>query len=268
MRSRERFFANEPWFETLYAAPQSRLATADHLALAMERDSISAAVALNFGWRDPGLCRETNDSILEALGPHRQIAPFCAVAPRDAGAAHEVARCAALGFRGVGELNADGQGFDVTDERAMRHVIEVCRAHDMVLLLHASEPVGHTYPGKGMTTPEKLVRLLAMAEDVPLVLAHWGGGLLFYELMPEFEELSRTVFYDSAASPYLYKPEMYEIGARLAGSRLLFGSDYPLMPPRRALAYVDEAQLGAEERRALLWQNGARLLGLTPHSPR
>ena len=266
MQARERYFANEPWFESLYAAPRSRLATAADLARALERDSISAAVALNFGWRDPGLCRETNDSILEALRPHRQIVPFCAVAPGDAGAAHEIARCAALGFRGVGELNADGQGFDVTDERTMRPVIEACRAHGMVLLLHASEPLGHTYPGKGTTTPEKLVRLLAMARDVPLVLAHWGGGLLFYELMPEVEELTRTTYYDSAATPYLYTPEIYEIGARLGVSRVLFGSDYPLMSPRRALAHVDKSQLGVEDRRALLWENGARLLGLTPRA--
>ena len=48
VKARERYFANEPWFETLYAAPQSRLATAADLASAMDRDGVSAAVALNF----------------------------------------------------------------------------------------------------------------------------------------------------------------------------------------------------------------------------
>ncbi len=229
----------------------------------MERDHIAAAVALNFGWRDPGLCHATNDSILEALRPHRQIVPFCAVVPGAAGAADEVARCAALGFRGVGELSADGQQFDITDERTMCPVIEACRAHDMVLLLHASEPLGHAYPGKGTTTPEKLLRLLAMARDLPIVFAHWGGGLLFYELMPEIESLAGNAYYDSAATPYLYTPQIYQIGAQLAGSRVFFGSDYPLMPPRRALQHLDRAELSSEERRALLWDNGARLLGLT-----
>ena len=182
--------------------------------------------------------------------------------PGDSGAADEIARCAALGFRGVGELYADAQGFDVTDERALRPLLEACRAHDMVLLLHASEPVGHTYPGKGATTPEKLTRLLQIAQGVPLVLAHWGGGLLFYELMPEVEALTRAAYYDSAATPFLYTPQIYAVGAQLAPSRLLFGSDYPLMPPRRALAHVNEARLSAEARRAMLWENGARLLGL------
>ena len=263
VQARERYFAGEPWFESLYAVPQSRLATADDLAQAMERDIISAAVALNFGWRDPGLCRDTNDSILEALSPYRQIVPFCAVVPGDPGANQEISRCAGLGFRGVGELNADGQGFDITDERTMRPVIEACRDYGMVLLLHASEPVGHSYPGKGESTPEKLVRFLEIAQDVPVVLAHWGGGLLFYELMPEAGSLAGNTYYDTAATPYLYSPQIYWIGAQLVGSRVLFGSDYPLMPQRRALKHMEQAQLSREERRALLWDNGARLLGLT-----
>ena len=263
VQARERYFPKEPWFEALYAAPQSRLATANDLARAMTRDNIAAAVALNFGWRDPGLCRATNDSILEALRPYRQIVPFCAVAPGDPGAAQEIARCAALGFRGVGELNADGQGFDITDEHTMRPVSEACRDHGMVLLLHASEPVGHSYPGKGTTTPEKLVRFLAMAQDVTVVLAHWGGGLPFYELMPEIEALTQNAYYDTAATPYLYDPQVYQIGAQTTASRMLFGSDFPLMSQRRALKYLAKAHLSTEQRRALLWDNGARLLGLT-----
>ena len=133
----------------------------------------------------------------------------------------------------------------------------------MILLLHASEPVGHDYHGKGTTTPEKVVRFLAVAPDVPIVLAHWGGGLLFYELMPEIEALAQSAYYDTAATPYLYAPHVYEIGSQLCASRLLFGSDYPLMPQRRALEHVNKARLNAAERRALLWENGARLLGLT-----
>ena len=229
----------------------------------MDRDGISAAVALNFGWCDPGLCSETNDSILEALRPYRQIVPFCTVVPGDPGAAHEIERCAALGFRGVGELNAGGQNFDVTDERTMRPVVEACRAHGMVLLLHASEPVGHRYPGKGETTPEKLVRFLAIAQGIPIVLAHWGGGLVFFELMPEITALAQSVYYDTAATPYLYTPQIYRIGAQLAGSRVLFGSDFPLMSPGRALAHVRRTRLNMAEIRALLWENGSRLLGLS-----
>ncbi len=262
VKAREQYFADEPWFQSLYAAPQSRLATADDLAQAMDRDSIAAAVALNFGWRDPGLCRETNDSILEALRPYRQIVPFCAVVPGDPSAAQEIARCAALGFRGVGELNADGQGFDITDERTMQPVIEACQDHGMVLLLHASEPVGHSYPGKGEATPEKLAQFLTAAQEISIVLAHWGGGLAFYELMPEVGSLAVNTYYDTAATPYLYSPQTYRIGSQLVGSRVLFGSDYPLMPQRRALKHMEEAQLSGKERRALLWDNGARLLGL------
>lgn len=262
VQARERYFPNEPWFESLYAPPRSRLATADDLARAMADDGIAAAVALNFAWRDPGLCRDTNDSIVEACRPYRQIVPFCMVVPGAAGAADEVARCAALGFRGIGELNAEGQQFDITDEQIMRPIVEACREHGMVLLLHASEPVGHTYPGKGTVSPGKLVRFLKMAQGVSVVFAHWGGGLLFYELMPEIADLTRHTYYDAAATPYLYKSQVYATGSQICPSRVLFGSDFPLMPQQRALKYLEESQLEDEQRRAILWDNGARLLGL------
>jgi len=263
VEARTALLSREPWFRHLYESPQSRLATVADLLRALDEDGVTMAVALSFGWRLPGLCRDTNSSIVEAIRPYRQrIIPFCAVVPGTADVEKEIERCAALGFRGVGELYPDGQGFDLANERHVRPLVEACRAHRMIILLHASEPVGHQYAGKGRSTPERLERFLSLAQGVPVVLAHWGGGLLFYELMPEVRELAAQVAYDTAATPYLYDPRAYQIGSVLAPDRLLFGSDFPLMRPRKALAYLEKAGLPAKAKQALLWENGARVLGL------
>jgi hypothetical protein len=48
------------------------------------------------------------------------------------------------------------------------------------------------------------------------------------------------VYVDTAASPYLYDPLIYELAIKLIGvDKILFGSDYPLLPPSR---YFDELQ--------------------------
>ena len=71
-----------------------------------------------------------------------------------------------------------------------------------------------------------------------VVAAHWGGGFPFYELMPEVQTAAANVWYDSAASLYLYRPEIFPTVARIAGPRkILWGSDYPLIAQARMLGY-------------------------------
>ena len=86
-------------------------------------------------------------------------------------------------------------------------------------MLHASEPVGHRYPGKGTATPDRLLQVYRALPDLPVVLAHWGGGLPFYELMPEVAALTRNVVYDTAASTYLYRPAVFRTVLDVVGGR-------------------------------------------------
>jgi len=133
----------------------------------------------------------------------------------------------------------------------------------MPVLIHSSEPVGHVYPGKGNTTPG---RLLAFIREFPLnviVCAHWGGGLPFYALMPEVGELLENVYFDSATSPFLYAPKVFRVAVELVGAeRILFGTDYPLIDHQRLLGQVRQAGLPSEVEKAVLGGNAARLLGL------
>ena len=78
---------------------------------------------------------------------------------------------------GVGELHPDPQGYDIGDERTMAPLMEAARHLGLIVTTHSSEPVGHTYPGKGATRPESLWRFILAFPDVTIVCAHWGGGL-------------------------------------------------------------------------------------------
>ena len=76
------------------------------------------------------------------------------------------------------------------------------------------------------------------------------------------EELA-NVWFDTAASPYLYRPEVYRLALELAGTdKILLGTDYPLLEPRRYFKEMDQAGLTAEQRKAVCGDNAARLLGL------
>ena len=133
----------------------------------------------------------------------------------------------------------------------------------MPVLVHASEPVGHQYRGKGRTTPEKLYRFIQNFPGNPIICAHWGGGLPFYSLMPEVKESLKLVYFDSAASPFLYRSEVFPAVAELVGSgKVLFASDYPLMDMSRPLNQARSMGLTPEAEGRLLSGNAAELLRL------
>ena len=230
----------------------------------MDKEGVDISVIVNIGWVTHELCVETNDYILESVAryPERLIG-FCSVQPNSYEAAvAEIERCAKGGMRGVGEIRPDMQLFDLRDE-LMIPIIEVLRKRKLILLTHASEPVGHSYPGKGIITPAMLYPFIASFPDLTVVCAHWGGGLPFYALMPEVKQAMRNVFFDTAASPYLYSPQVYNQVISLVGSdRILFGSDYPVMTPGRLLKEINSLDLPEETKNLILSGNAQRLLGI------
>jgi len=189
---------------------------------------------------------------------------FCTVQPNSYEAAiAEIERCAKGGIRGVGEMRPDMQLFDLKDEQVMEPFIEVIRKYKLILLTHASEPVGHEYPGKGGVTPDILYPFITSFADLTIVCAHWGGGLPFYALMPEVKQALHNVYFDTAASPSLYSPQVYnQVIQLVGGDKILFGSDYPLLTQNRLLSEINSLDLPEETRNLILSGNAQRLLGI------
>jgi hypothetical protein len=269
LQRRAEFAERDRWFAHLNPPQSRRLASPSRLITTMDANGVDAAVALSFGWADQGLCVEQNECVLAAARRlPRRIIPFVAVQPLAGAAAfRELERAAQLGARGVGELFPDGQEFSLDDAQVMGPLLEACEALHLALLVHGSEPVGRLYAGKGQTTPDRLLALARLAAELaphtPLIFAHLGGGLPFYELMPDVRALTANVLYDTAAAAYLYDPPALAHVAQLAPGRLLFGSDYPVIGLRRMLDYAREG-LPPEAQSAVLGGTAAALFGLAP----
>ncbi|MDA1188604.1 MAG: amidohydrolase family protein, partial [Chloroflexi bacterium] len=179
-------------------------------------------------------------------------------------AAYEAERCAKQGIKGIGELHPDTQNFSVTDAAVLKPLMEVARKHNLIVTTHTSEPVGHSYVGKGKTTPERVVKLIDNHPDITFILAHWGGGLPFYALMPEIGKVFKNVYVDTAASPYLYDSRVFKTVSTVIGpDKILLGSDYPLLPHSRLRAHLDESSLPDTAKSAILGGNAANLLNLS-----
>lgn len=263
--NREQYLGRDPCFAHLYSDPKAELATAEDLIASMDREGIDRSIVLNIGWASHQMCVETNDYIMEAISRYpERLVGFCALQPKEGEAAiAELERCARGGMRGIGEMRPDTQGLDLGDEAMMRPIVEAAADHRFILLTHASEPVGHLYSGKGNITPDILYRFICHFPQIPIVCAHWGGGLPFYALMPEVGRALENVFFDTAATPFLYRPEIFTHVAQIVGfDKILFGSDYPLLAPSRITSQLRSIGLGEEAEGLILGGNAERLLGL------
>lgn len=259
------YVGRDECFSLLYAEPKAKLITAEELIEAMDEYEVDMSVVLNLGWTSHELCVETNDYILEAAAryPKRLIA-FCTIQPVTGDKAlKELERCVSSGAKGIGEIRPDVQGFSFKDYKLIRPVVEAVVANGLVLLTHTSEPVGHEYFGKGTLTPDFIYPIVLNFPDLKLVCAHWGGGLPFYALMPEVEKALSNVYFDTAATSFLYKAEIFKYVAEIVGSdKILFGSDYPLLSPRRIINQLESVRLSSEDRAKILGGNAQRLLCL------
>ncbi len=216
-------------------------------------------------WRDPAHCREHNDYLAGASRESDgRLAWLGTVNPAEPGAAAEVERCLALGASGIGELNADAQGFSLENVSSFADVATVLQQSSRPAMLHASEPLGHHYPGKGTATPERLLQFVAAHQSLTMVFAHWGGGLPFYELMPEVAAKTANVLYDTAASTYLYRPAVFRAVLDVVGpERVLWGSDHPVLGMERFLRRtLRDANLMDHEVHGVLAENAARVYHL------
>ena len=261
---RERYVDRDRTFGELYRDPKAGMSDVDDLIAVMDEDGVDVAVVMGMGWTDAGLARDANDYLIECVREHpKRLVGFAGVNPAwGARAADEAARCAEAGLKGVGELHPDTQGYDIGEAGVMAPLMETVQERGLIVTTHSSEPVGHLYPGKGSVKPESLWKLALNYPDAVIVMAHFGGGLPFYALMPEVKESLRNVYFDSAASPYIYTRDVFPVAASLVGAEhILLGSDYGLMRPRRLLKQARESGLDNSQLVAVLGGNAERLLG-------
>ena len=263
MANREQLSRSDRTFRALFIDPKAKFAGYDNLITSMDEAAVDVSVCAGFGWTDPEVARASNDYNLEAVRSHPdRLVAFCSVNPLwGEDAVEEVKRCHAAGAKGIGELHPNTQGFLDADLASLAPVFDTAKDLKIPILMHASEPVGHGYPGKGSVTPEHLMTLVSAFPNNTFIFSHFGGGLPFYGLMPEVKSALKNVYFDSAAFPFLYQPEVFDVVARSVGAKkILFASDYPLVSQKRALDEFSKSGLPTDEIRLVQGANTAEIL--------
>lgn len=263
--NRDEYFIDEPEFKLLYGSPRSRAVGAATLIEEMDVQGVDKSVVFGFPWRNFSTLHRHNDYILRAVSayPNRLIG-FCCLNPIHDNALAEAERCIKSGLSGIGELAFYQSDLTAELMYSIDPLMAFAREKGHPVLIHTNEPVGHEYPGKSPMTLNALYRMILRFPENKIVLAHWGGGMFFYNLLKkEVKKAFKNIYFDTAASPFVYEPSVYAVAIRIVGrEKILFGSDFPLLHPDRYLADWNSAGLSEQDIRHLSGLNAATLLNL------
>jgi len=252
------------------AEPDQPIGTRELRALAEQAGVVHSALIVMARKGEPEATRARNDAVIAAARASGGF--FYAVAsvhPDDGDAAlAELARLAGLGVRVI-KLHPNTQKFDVADPGVAR-VVQAAGDLGLVLLFDGFSPWDAEQTGKFL--------LLAIQHPkARLILAHMGA-VRFHEfalfgMVRRFAWYPRNVWCDLSAVAVFYADSPYReqlvwVIRKVGTDRILFGSDWPVDTPARAVAAVRALGLTRAEQAQILYTNAATLLGLASASGR
>ncbi|MFA6289590.1 MAG: amidohydrolase family protein [Opitutaceae bacterium] len=265
----------EPHWATLCARkrkngrPVQAFPSLEELLRTMDAVGVDRAVLLGWYWENHETCVLQNRFYAACGRAHPdRLSAFATVHPAAGEAAlAEIRRAHDAGLVGLGELSPHSQHVAVDDPRWLA-VLMLAGELGLPVNLHVTDPSPATgnYPGR-VETPLADFTLLAQAfSKVNFILAHWGGCGWRHGV-----RLPGNVWFDTAASPLLYEPAVFDEGVTACGAdRVLWGTDYPLdLYPRdegketmRGFLAEARAALPAAVAGNVLGGNASRLLRL------
>lgn len=226
---------------------------------------LHAIPALTYPHR-PGMAAWLNDWNRDFAAAHHDVI-HCATLFAEPEAADYVPAALASGAR-LFKVHVQVGGF-APDDRVLDPAWAALSEAQVPIVIHAgSEPL----PG-AFTGPEAIARVLERFPALNFVIAHMG--MPEYEAFADLAEAYSGVHLDTTmyvsgffSSPAEVAPAFRERLISLQ-DKVVLGSDFPNIPYPYAdqLSGLAGLELGDEWMRAVLWDNGARLLGLAQPVP-
>lgn len=247
---RLKYLAGEADFGALYTDPESPMCGPEHLLAMMDQEGVDKAVVTGLTWRNEDTAKRHNYWLLEVGRKYAgRLYPMAAFNPAAPWAVKHAEEMLKAGVFGLGELGVYTTCFDGPCLDNFGRIAELARQYGRPMMVHVNEPIGHQYPGKAPLEMTHIYNLVKVSQGARLILAHLGGGLPFFAVLKkEIGDLLGLVWYDTAAAPYIYKPQVYRLAVEAVGAeRILLGTDYPLLKPARYFKDFEAAGLSQEE---------------------
>ena len=229
----------------------------DSLLHSMNKNRINASVVSRIT-TSPKKVVQVNQWLLSCK--QDRIIPLAAIHPEVPDLDDYVASLKASGFKGI-KIHPDYQGFYVDDPK-MYPVYDAARQVRLPILFHAGLDRGLPPPVHAL--PHNLLKIHQMFPDLVMVAAHMGGEDNYEETKQLL--LGRDIYLDTAFVLRIMKTEtLRHFFSAHPIERFLFGTDNPFTDQTAELkGLLDLPILSWKQKKKILGQNAARLLGIEP----
>lgn len=199
-----------------------------------------------------GQVQAINDYIAGVVGSHSNMIGFGTLHSGLDDIHAEVERIISLGLKGI-KLHPEFQNFCVDDDSMLP--IYAAIEGKLPLLIHMGDE------NRDSSSPLRLSRILERFPRLTVIAAHFGGYRMWDDSMKYL--FGKNVYMDTSSSlPFLDRAKATEMIRRHGADKFLFGSDFPMWDHQEELERFLSLDLTDEERKAILYDNAARLLGL------
>ena len=231
------------------ARHSGRVFTAEQMLQSMDKEGVDRSLLIPFPLVDD--YRSQHDEIGAALRqwPDRFAGAAC-LNPfvKESEFRDEVKRCAEThGFRAL-KLQPMYQPLNPVSRRS-DFFFEAALANGMAV-------VAHTGNGVPFSLPSLFIAAARRFPELPIVLGHAGGPLLMLECAVAAEVCPNIYVEVSSLMPH----HLEELLQYVPATRLMAGSDLP-QSVAIEIGKVFSVTLSEADRRALLWETGAKLFG-------
>ncbi|HEX6027137.1 MAG TPA: amidohydrolase family protein [Solirubrobacter sp.] len=178
-------------------------------------------------------------------------------------AARQVAACAELGFVGVC-LQPAFFGLDI-DDRTLYPLYSRAEEAGLLVAIHTGITYSRLHPLRH-ERPEMLDQIACDFPELRIIACHSGWPWVVEMCAVARRHPTVYLEFGAIAPKYVARPgtgwdPLFQMMRNVLRDQVLYGSDWPVMAPKRALAEWRESGLDETALQALLHDNAARLLG-------
>lgn len=159
-----------------------------------------------------------------------------------------------LGLKGV-KLHPDIQGFKIDDYRMLK-IYELCEKNSIPILMHCGDS------RFDRSNPNRIAPILDIYTGLTMIGAHFGGYTVWEEALSRLSQYEKF-YVDTSSTLFMVDTDMAKRMIYTYGvEKVMFGTDYPMWNLQEELDKFMEIPLTENERRAILYDNAAKMLGL------
>lgn len=218
----------------------------------MDADGVSHSVMLNIATK-PKQQTRINDWAKEISSG--RITAFGSVHPDAPDALEELERIKDLGLKGI-KLHPEYQNFEVDDPRLFP-IYKKAASLGLITVFHAGQDIGFMPPAKA--APDRLLRALSVFDGAPVVAAHFGGYIMWDEVLEKLCGL--PVYFDTSfCFGRIQHPLAQAIVEKHTPDRILFGTDLPWSDAKTEKRLIDSLDLTDADKEKIFFRNAASLL--------